>query len=105
MSSEPIGWVLLRTRPAAKSSTSGHILHDRTFAAKVSAERAAERMSNSHRAFVPVPVYMPAEQFLAQERNAIKSMRELHERLIAEGYEWDGMDGYYMSRKEPNVTL
>lgn len=37
---------------------------------------------------------VPAEQMLRQSIEAERMMRETHERLLAEGYEWDGMDGY-----------
>lgn len=32
---------------------------------------------------------------IIQSQNSEKSMKELHEKLIAEGFKWDGMDGYY----------
>ena len=37
----------------------------------------------------------PASQFLTQVRHAGDRLRRLHATMIAEGYEYDGMDGYY----------
>lgn len=41
------------------------------------------------------PIVYKASNFSIQSQNSEKIMKELHEKLIAEGYKWDGMDGYY----------
>ena len=35
-----------------------------------------------------------ASNFIVQSQNSEKKMKELHEKLIADGFTWDGMDGY-----------
>ena len=43
----------------------------------------------------PGPYYrMGAAPFLAQMHSAGEMRKRVHARLIAEGYEWEGMDGY-----------
>jgi hypothetical protein len=34
-------------------------------------------------------------EFIAQMRHAEAMRREAHEHMLAEGYKWDGHDGYY----------
>lgn len=36
-----------------------------------------------------------AARLREQERKAAEWMRQQHERLLAAGWKWDGMDGYY----------
>lgn len=40
------------------------------------------------------PVVHKAANVMLQSQNAAKSMGELHEKMLADGFEWDGMDGY-----------
>lgn len=40
------------------------------------------------------PVVHKASNVMLQSQNAAKSMGELHEKMLADGFEWDGMDGY-----------
>ncbi len=35
-----------------------------------------------------------AANVMLQSQNAAKRMGELHEKMLADGFEWDGMDGY-----------
>lgn len=37
---------------------------------------------------------IPFDARYEQERNAAIVMQAMHEKLLAEGYEWDGQDGY-----------
>ena len=38
--------------------------------------------------------------YFAQMRAAEKMMRRWHEQALAEGYTWDGMDGYYKDEEK-----
>lgn len=39
-------------------------------------------------------VVVDPRQRMAQERHAALAMQSVHEKLLAEGWTWDGMDGY-----------
>jgi hypothetical protein len=39
-------------------------------------------------------VEIDAVSYLQQLLNGSESAREMHDRLIADGWQWDGMDGY-----------
>lgn len=40
------------------------------------------------------PVVHKASNVMLQSQNAAKSMGELHEKMLADGFMWDGMGGY-----------
>lgn len=56
------------------------------------------RLSNSQPRMQNLPIRtVEGSRILEQMRNAHEKMLAEHRRLLAEGYEWDGMDGYYKS--------
>lgn len=47
----------------------------------------------------PIRKVFPAKNWMQQAAKAESYAREQHERLLAEGWTWDGMDGYSKEEK------